>query len=58
MEALSAQIIILLSELKGADCEWVRMDDGLALEMECIPRGLNEVEMGYLWDGVMAAWLK
>jgi len=44
-----------LDELEGAECEWVRVDDDLASDLECVQRGLDDVGYGYLWEGVMAA---
>jgi hypothetical protein len=56
IRAISAEIVILFDELEGAEREWVRVDDELAWDLECVQRGLDDVWYGYLWEGVMTSW--
>ena len=56
IRSISAEIVILFDELEGAECEWVRVDDDLAWDLECVQRGLDDVGYGYLWEGVMTTW--
>jgi len=56
MRSKSAETVILFDELEGAECGWVRVDDDLGWDLECIQRGLDDVGYGYLWEGVMTAW--
>jgi hypothetical protein len=56
IRSISAEIVVLFNELEGAECEWVRVDDDLAWDLECVQRGLDDVGYGYLWEGVMTTW--
>ena len=58
IRSISAEIVVLCNELEGAECEWVRVDECLAWELECVQRGLDDVGCGYLWEGVMTAWYR
>ena len=53
---MSAEIEVLFHELGGVEYEWFRFDDGLAWDIACIQRGLNDVGYGDRWSGVMDAW--
>lgn len=53
---MSAEIEVFFHELGGAEYEWFRFDDGLAWDIACIQRGLNDVGYGDRWSGVMDAW--
>jgi hypothetical protein len=56
IRAISAEIVTLFDELESAEREWVRVDDDLAWDLECVQRGLDDVGYGYLWEGVMTTW--
>jgi hypothetical protein len=56
IRSISAEIVILFGELEGAECEWVRVDECLGWDLECVQRGLDDVGYGYLWEGVIATW--
>lgn len=58
VETISAEIVVLLGELEGAEYEWVRVDENLGWDIDCVQHGLDEVELGYLWDGVVSTWSK
>jgi hypothetical protein len=58
IRSISAEIVILFDELEGAECEWVRVDDDLAWDLECVQRGLDDVGYGFLWEGVMTTWYR
>lgn len=56
VRSISAELVVLFNELGDVVSEWVRVDEKLGWELECVLKGLNEIESGYLWDGVMSAW--
>jgi len=56
VESISAEIVVLFSDIKGVEREWVRCDGDLGWNIECVQQGLDEVELGYLWNGVVATW--
>jgi hypothetical protein len=58
IRSIAAEIVVLFDELEGAECEWVRLDDVLAWDLECVQKGLGEVGLDHLWDGVVSTWSK
>lgn len=54
--SISAELVVLFNELGDVESEWVRADEKLDWELQCVQSGLDEIEYGHLWDGVMSAW--
>lgn len=56
IESVSAEIVVLMSELEEAESEWVRVDEDLAWGVECVGRGLEIVGLDSAWMGLMGVF--
>jgi hypothetical protein len=56
IESVSAGIVVLSSEIEGPESEWMKVDPDLGWDIKCVSDGLEEVELGMLWEGVLAVY--
>jgi hypothetical protein len=53
VESVSAEIVVLMSELEAADREWVKVDEDLDWGVECVRMGMEDVGLDSAWMGVL-----